>query len=186
MLCLTSVSLPVMAADESGGGNGEKVKPFWIETRMDTKRESQTVGWYEHGFTEMFGMYALVSLENTDRYREGYAGITMKPFRQLPWLQFGIGIGRERDGESSGVRRNAFFSIDSDKVNAFGTFEDGVTGPWHRVNAVYNVSEAISLGTMHESKNGWAPRAEYHITKDFTVWTAVFRDRAVFAVNYSF
>lgn len=182
LMCLF-VSVSAIAAEK----DDEKELGFWFEGRLDSKKSSQVVGWYERQLTDRFGIYGLVSMESDDRYRQGYAGLTMKPSPEaLPWLQVGAGIGRERDSESSGVRRNLFVSVDAEKVDCFATYETGYTGPWHRVNCVYHTSERISVGAMQETNLGLAPRAEYHIKKNFTVWGALFRDRAVFAVNYSF
>ena len=181
LMCLF-VSMPVMAEETE-----EKEIGFWFEGRTDSKRSSELVGWYQHEFTDMFGVYGLVSMESDDRFRQGYAGVTMKPAPNiLPWLQVGAGIGRERDSESSGVRRNMFVSVDSEKIDGFATYENGMTGPWHRWNVVYHVTDKISIGAMQETNLGLAPRAEYHIKKNLTVWGAVFRDRVVFAVNFSF
>lgn len=183
LLCFVFAALPSWATGESD----EKELGFWFEGRVDSKKSSQVVGWYEREITEMFGVYGLVSLENEDRYRQGYAGLTMKPLPQaLPWLQVGVGIGRERDSESSGVRRNLFVSVDAEKVSGFATYENGMTGPWHRVHGVYHVTDKISVGAMQETNLGLAPRAEYHIKKNLTVLGALFRGRTVFAVNFSF
>jgi hypothetical protein len=189
-LILVCLMLPLSALADDGGGSGasaEKELGFWFEARVDSKKSAQFVGWYKRELTDMFGVYGLISLENEDRYRQAYAGITMKPLPTLaPWFQIGVGLGRERDSESSGVRRNLFVSVDSEKIDGFATYENGMTGPWHRVHLVYHVTNAISVGAMQETNLGGAPRAEYHIKKNLTVWGAIFRDRAVFAVNYSF
>lgn len=183
LMLLCTASLSVMAAE----ADSEKELGFWFEARMDSKKSSELVGWYEREFTEHFGVYGLVSLESDDRYRQGYVGITMKPAPQaLPWLQIGAGIGRERDSESSGVRRNLFVSVDAERVSGFATYEDGMSGPWHRVYAVYHLNDKFSVGGMQETNLGGAPRVEYHLKKNLTVWGAIFQDRAVFAVNFSF
>jgi hypothetical protein len=188
LLCLF-VSLPAMAAETSE----EKEMGFWFEARVDSKKSAQVVGWYEHEFTDMFGVYGLVSLENEDRYRQAYAGIALKPLpKSAPWLQIGAGLGRERDIESSGVRRNIFVSVDSEKVSGFATYENGMTGPWHRVHAVYRVTDTISVGAMKETGLGFGPRAEYNIKKNLQFWIAILRSpetketTSVFAVNFSF
>ena len=181
LMCLF-VSMPTMATETD-----EKELGFWFEGRVDLKNESQLVGWYEHEITDTFGVYALVSLENTDRYRQGYAGVTMKPLPTLaPWLQVGAGIGRERDSESSGVRRNLFVAVDSEKINGFATYENGMSGPWHRWNVVYHVTDKVSIGAMQETNLGIAPRVEWHFNKRTTVWSALFRDRVVIGVFTSF
>lgn len=180
-MCLF-VSVSAIAAETE-----EKELGFWFEARVDSKKSSQIVGWYERELTDMFGVYGLVSMESDDRYRQAYAGLTVKPLpTTAPWLHLGIGLGRERDGEGSGIRKNLFVSVDAEKVDCFATYETGYTGPWHRVNCVYHLTDKWSIGSMQETNLGAAPRAEYHIKKNLTVWSALFRDRAVLAVNYSF
>ena len=187
LMCLFATTVAAQVIIDPCCKEDEKELGFWFEGRIDSKNESQLVGWYEREITDMFGVYALVSLENTDRYRQGYAGITMKPLPNLlPWLQIGAGIGRERDSESSGVRKNLFVSVDSEKIEGFATYENGMTGPWHRWNAVYHVTDKISVGAMQETNLGLAPRAEYHIKKNLTVWGVVFRDRVVVGIFASF
>ncbi|MDP2655645.1 MAG: hypothetical protein Q8P17_03915 [bacterium] len=166
----------------------EKELGFWFEGRTDSKRSSELIGWYQKDLTEMFGVYGLVSMESDDRFRQGYAGLTAKPLPSLlPWLQVGAGLGRERDSESSGVRRNMFVSVDAEKIDGFATYEDGpLTGPWHRWNVVYHVTDKISIGAMQETNLGIAPRLEYHIKKNLTILGEIFKDSKRLAVNFSF
>lgn len=186
MMLLCFISVPAMAAEMTIEDEPKELG-FWFEARMDSKKSSELVGWYQRQFTDIFGIYGLVNLESDDRYRQGYVGITVNPFpKALSWLQVGAGLGRERDSESSGVRRNLFVSVDAEKVSGFATYEDGMTGPWHRVNVVYHLNDKVSIGAMQETNLGLAPRVEYHIKKNLTVWGAMFRDRVVLAVNFSF
>ena len=180
LFCL-SVSSPAMAAET------EDELGFWFEGRTDSKKSSQVVGWYERQMTDRFGIYGLVNLESDDRYRQAYAGLTVKPLpTTAPWLQLGVGVGRERDGDGSGIRKNLFVSVDAEKVDCFATYETGYSGPWHRINCVYHTSKRVSVGAMQETNLGIGPRVEYHIKKNLTVWSALFRDRAIIAVNFSF
>lgn len=187
LMCLFATSVSAQIIVDPCCVEPEKELGFWFEGRTDSKRSSELIGWYQKDLTEVFGVYGLVTIESDDRYRQGYAGLTMKPLpTTLPWLQIGAGIGRERDSESSGVRRNLFVSVDAEKVDGFATYENGMTGPWHRWNVVYHVTDKFSIGAMQETNLGLAPRVEYHIKKNLTAWGAVFRDRVVLGINISF
>lgn len=159
---------------------------FWFEGRVDGKK-SQLIGWYERRLTNVFGVYALVNIENKNRYRQAYGGITIKPMPEtLPWMQIGAGIGHEHDNESSGIRRNVFASVDAEKIFILATYESGVTGPWHQVHAVYHVDEKFSIGAMTETNIGLGPRVEYRVGKNMVIWAALFKDSTILAANFSF
>lgn len=183
LILFVSVSPSLSRAAETDS----KELGFWFEGRVDSKKTSQLVGWYEHEFTDMFGVYGLVNMENNDRYRQAYAGITMKPSSKLSWLQIGAGLGRERDNESSGVRRNLFVSVDAEKIYGFGTLEDGpLTGRFHRVHLVYHLNDTFSVGAMKESGSRLGGRGEWHINKKTIAWVTVFPGRAVVGMSSSF
>ncbi len=90
------------------------------------------------------------------------------------------------------MRRNAFFSIDKDKLSVFGTFENGGSGPWHKVTAIYKINETVGVGMMDETLLGVGPRVEYSLKKNVTLWGALLHDRdtgktaSTLAVNFSF
>lgn len=184
LMLFSIASIPVMAAEEDSGLG------FWVEAGVASgKNPSWITGYYEHSFTDSLGLYAVAEKES-DGYQEFYVGPKWKP---LDWLEVGVGIGRETiPGAGNAVRRNAYFSIDREKFAIYGTFENGGSGPWHKVTAVYKVSETISAGLMNDTLYGTGPRLEYNITKKFQVWGAMLHDRdtggntSLFAVNYSF
>ena len=188
LFCL--VSLPVMAAEEDAGMG------FWFEARTASgSKPSEIVGYYERGFTDTFGVY-VVAVADSSRYREVYAGPTWNPTK---WLQVGIGFGREitRDMPNS-PRRNAWVAIETDKVSAFATYENGGSGPWHKAYVLYKVTESVSAGVMNETFLGRGLRVEYTIAKkiafaeNVTIWGALLHDRdtkettSLLAVNFSF
>lgn len=184
MLFFAAASLPAMAAEEEAGMG------FWFETRAASGgTPAEVVGYYEKSFTDSLGAYAM-AYANSSGYREFFVGPKWKP---VEWLEVGVGLGREfNPGEPSATRRNAFFSVDRETFSVYGTFENGGSGPWHKVTAIYKASETIGVGVMTESLLGSGPRLEYNVTKKVQVWGAMLRDRdtgkntSLVAVNFSF
>lgn len=160
MLSCLLISLPAIAAESDKLG-------FWFEGRVISNGSSSIIGLYEGQLTDAFGFYLLADGEN-NRYWQTYGGPTWKP---LSWIQLGIGAGRESTPNST--RRNAFVSIKAEKVYGFATFEEGGSGPWHRVHAIYHLTNKISAGGMDESLLGFGPRVEYKIKNNITSWGTV-------------
>lgn len=185
LLCMSmSVSLPVMAAETEDEELG-----FWVEAQMVSDGVKKATLWYERELTESFGLYALVYAESGE-YWTAYAGPTWRP---TSWLQVGVGIGRETmPDEIHGVRRNFFLDANWEKVNLFWTFENGNSGPWHKVTATYAISEKFGAGVMDETGLGHGPRLEYNIKKNVQVWGAVLHDKdtgdntSIIAINFTF
>jgi len=182
LFCLVSFSA-IAAEMDTGIG-------VWLEARAASgKKPSEIVGYYDHNFSDSLGVY-VVATTGSDGYREFYVGPAWKP---LPWLQVGIGAGREiMPGMHNSARRNAFVSIDREKFSVYATRENGGSDPWHKVIALYKVTEVVSAGAMYETFLGVGPRVEYNISKNVTVWGALLRDRdtkettSLLAVNFSF
>jgi hypothetical protein len=178
MLC-SLVSLTSSAAETGERG-------FWFEVQAIKNNPSKVIGYYERDLTDSFGFYVLTEAES-DGYRQAYGGPKWKP---LPWLEVGVGIGKEN--MPNAMRRNAFFSIDKDKLSVFGTFENSGSGRWHRVTAVYKINESVGAGMMDETLLGFGPRVEYNLKKNVTLWGALLHDRnngntvSTLAVNFSF
>lgn len=181
VLCFLFASAPLAAA-ETDEGHG-----FWFEAQTASGTTGLLAS-YERAVAGPFGIY-VHAYASTDKYRNAYVGPTVK---LADWLTVGVGIGREN--QPYGVRKNAFFEANVDKVYAYGTFEKGASGPWHKVILMYKVSEKIGLGVMEETFIGRGPRLEYNISDSLQVVAAFLRDEkseekksnAVFAVNYAF
>lgn len=180
-LCLFTT--PVTASESNEFG-------LWFEARVASNGSSTIIGWYERRISDLLGFYVLGE-EERDGYRQMYAGPTFKP---LSWLQVGVGVGAEHyqgdTGALNTVRYNAFAAVDIGKFYAFSTVENGGSGSWHRVHAIYRATDKISFGAMEEFGLGFGPRLELNITKGVQLWGAVLHDsganNAVFAVNFSF
>lgn len=188
IFCLI-VAFPALAAEPEEAAAEDEGFGFWVEAQTfgDGETPSRFTGWYEHELVGPVGFYALIERE-TDGYHEWYAGPTVKPF---PWLQIGLGFGRETvPGEIDGERRNAFFEIDWEQFNVSGTFENGESGRWHRVMATYALNDYIGIGVIEETDSDVGPRVELNLGR-FQIWGAVFRTlegetTSTFAVNASF
>jgi len=186
LLCFTS--LPVMAAEE----NSEL--GFWFEAGAASGKDhaSWLTGYYDHSFTDSIGVYVIVDTES-DRYREFYVGPKLKVNE---WLEVGIAVGREVTRETpNSLRRNAFVLVETDKVSAYVTYENGGsrgTGPWHKAYALYKVTDSVSAGVMNETLLGRGPRVAYMPAKNIEVWGALLHNSdtkettTLLAVNFSF
>lgn len=184
LFCLSS--LPVLATEESDDMG------FWFEAGAASGKNhaSWLTGYYEKSFTDSIGVYVIADTES-DGFHEWYVGPKVK---LAEWLEAGVAVGREsiRGELKNSPRRNAFVSINTDKVTVFATYENGGSGSWHKAYALYKAMETVSAGAMYETKFGLGPRVEYAITKNVTVWGALLRNRdtkettSLFSVNFTF
>lgn len=165
------------------------VPNVWIEvgTRHLQKGKSVTEGllWVDGPIRGPVG-YFVFAYAGSDRYREIYGGPSIKA---LPWLELGMGLGRENEG--NGRRRNAYFSADGEAGSISGYFENGASGPSHKVYLNYWVGRSFGLGMMDDT-SGRGPRVVLRLGKNANLWGAILRERsdgsgrAVAAVNYQF
>lgn len=182
MVCFVLVPSFAVATE-----NEKKELGFWFEYQTASNGLQRIIGWYEHEIVGPFGFYVLAGAESGD-YREAYAGPTWRPF---PELQVGVGVGMEN--QPSSTRYNAFFDLNLKKIAIFGTFETGGSGPWHKVTAIYKITDTVGAGLMDETGFGIGPRAQYNIWKNVQLWGAVFHNYTdtekttmMLAVNFSF
>ncbi len=120
--------------------------------------------------TDTLGYYARYYQESSG-FKETYVGPRFIIFSSdLLWLEAGVAIGREDDGEGlSGVRRNAYYFAENDKFYLSGDYEDGVTGQWHQNIFIYRATEKIGIGAMEESWYGFGPRLEFTVNDHITI-----------------
>lgn len=178
--------LPLQAAEEDGGMG------FWVEA--GTANASWLTVYWSRKILGSVGVYALVDTES-DGYHEGYAGLTLELAKGI---EVGVGVGREsiRGELRNSPRRNAWVAIDTDKVSAYATYENGGSGPWHKAYVLYKFTDSVSAGLMNEKRYGTGLRADYTIpaeyigTKNATIWAAALRHgketTTLLAVNFSF
>jgi len=187
-----TVLLPIFAfAAELEKKEEQKDLGFWFETQaVGNTKPWKAIGWYEPPIKGQFGFFMLAEYES-DGYRSTYIGPTWKPFS---WFRVGAGLGAEQSPEDKlkSVRGALFFEIDRKKFNIFAMFENGGTGPWHKVTATYKATEKIGFGGMSETELGIGPRIEYKLRKNVQLWGAILHDNStktttpIFAVNFSF
>lgn len=180
MLALTLLSPPLALAD---GPN------LWVEASAHRpekeKSFTETLAWIGGNISGPVGYFMFVYLAS-DGYREIYGGPTIKP---LPWLELGVGVGRETDGNHH--RRSAHFSVDGEIGSISGYFEDGASGPAHKVFLNYWLTNSIGIGLMDEDA-GRGPRLVFRLGEKANLWGAALRDRStgetksIVAVNYQF
>jgi hypothetical protein len=116
-------------------------------------------------------------------WRQVYVGPTYSP---ASWMQVGAAYGIERDTNPG--RFGSFAWFGKGPVSLLALYEDGGSGPWHKVVANYAIGKA-GIGAMHQAFLGVGPRVELRFGK-YTAWGAVLKNGAkknqTFAVNYNF
>lgn len=180
LLALALIASPPALAD---GPN------LWVEASVqhpeDGKDFAETMAWIDGKIAGPVGWFVF-TYAASDGYREIYGGPTLRP---VPWLELGIGMGRENEGNHR--RRSAHFSMDG-KIGSFsGYYEDGASGPSHKVYLNYWVTKSLGLGLM-DDHSGRGPRVVFPLGEKANLWVALLRDRstgkanAIAAVNYQF
>ncbi|GEM_PF-2183319 len=147
---------------------------FWLEGQATQSNAGKGVSQVNAGISGNIAHnigYFVFAQAYTDGYKQIYGGPTIKLF---PWLELGVGIGRE--SVDNGFRRAVYFSITNSPFSASGVFETGAPGHWHKVVAIYSVTEKVGLGLMRQRYLGFGPRAEYALGKSDTLWVGVLRD----------
>ena len=72
-------------------------------------------------------------------------------------LQLGAGIGIE-DANKHPLRLSSMIWLSDKKWYILSLFEDGGSGKWHQINAIYRFNKYIHLGMMEEKFTGFGPR----------------------------
>lgn len=181
LLALTLLASPLALAD---GPN------LWVEASAQHPEEgksfTEALAWIDGNIGGgPVGWFVFVYMAS-DGYREVYGGPTLRP---LPWLELGVGMGRENEGKHR--RRSAHFSMDGEIGSFSGYFEDGASGPSHKVYLNYWLTDSVGVGLMDDD-SGRGPRVELRLGEKANLWGALLRDKsdgtatAVAAVNYQF
>ena len=162
---------------------------FWAEPQIVYNKEnslSRIDAGLSGNIAETIGYYAFGNALSNG-YRQIYGGPNWKP---LSWLEVGVGVGAESVKPS--LRRSAYFLATGEKVSVLGIYENGGSGRFRKLVAIYQITEPLKLGVMSETYLGFGPRVEYAITKNISLWGAVLRDHesqttnAVFATAINF
>jgi hypothetical protein len=162
---------------------------LWVEVGAQRPEQgkgfSEALAWVDGHLGGPLGWFVFAYLAS-DGYREVYGGPTIRP---LPWLELGVGVGWETDGNHH--RRSAHFSMDGEIGSFSGYFEDGASGPSHKLYLNYWLTDTLGAGLMDDD-SGLGPRVVFRLGEKANVWGALLRDRsrgennAVVAVNYQF
>lgn len=162
---------------------------LWVEAGVQRPQEgkavSEVLAWVDGPISGPFGWFVF-AYQDSDGYREMYGGPTIRP---LPWLEFGVGMGRENEGNRH--RRSAHFSADGKIGSISGYFENGASGPSHKLFLNYWLKDSVGVGLMDDD-SGRGPRVVFPLGDKANIWGALLRDksdgttRAVAAVNYQF
>jgi hypothetical protein len=180
LMTLTLLASPLALAD---GPN------LWVEAGVQRpqagKAVNEVLAWIDGPIAGPVGWFVF-AYQDSDGYREIYGGPTIRP---LPWLELGVGMGRENEGNRH--RRSAHFSADGDIGSISGYFENGASGPSHKLYLNYWLTKSLGLGLMDDD-SGRGPRVVLPIGEKANLWGALLRDkldgttRAVAAVNHQF
>jgi len=104
-------------------------------------------------------------------WSEGYGGLTYMPTKKL---QLGAGIGIE-DADDP-LRLSSMIWVGDKKWYFLSLFEDGGSGKWHQINALYRLNKYIHLGMMEEKFTGFGPRLELIAPNlPITLWFTLLR-----------
>ena len=96
----------------------------------------------------------------TDGWSEAYVGPTYSP---NPNLQIGLGYGLEQADDPG--RFGGYVWAGKGKFSATWLFEDGGTGPWHRLNLGYQIDPRWRVVLSDRSFYGKGVSVEYQLDK---------------------
>ena len=104
-------------------------------------------------------------------WSEGYGGLTYMPTKNL---QLGAGIGIE-DADDP-LRLSSMIWVGDKKWYILSLLEDGGSGKWHQINALYRLNKYIQFGLMEEKNTGFGPRIELTPPNlPITLWFSLLR-----------
>ena len=159
LLCFLAVLFPGPASSAETS--------FWAEPQIVYNKEnslSRIDAGLSGSITESIGYYAFGNVLSNG-YRQIYGGPNWKPFS---FLEVGVGVGLE--SIQPAFRRNAYFQITGEKASLFGTFEQGGSGPYHKIVLNYQATEQLGVGLEEEAFFGRGPRFTYAINKKATLF----------------
>lgn len=114
----------------------------------------------EKPITDRLGAFAF-STQN-QFWGEAYVGLSYCP---VPNIQFALGAGYETGGSRTG----GWIWAGKDRVSGIYAFENGATGPWHKLVAKYAFAPRFSIGYTEKSFAGSGIYAEYKLSKELTI-----------------
>lgn len=88
-------------------------------------------------------------------WSEGYGGITYMLTKNL---QLGAGIGIEEADDP--LRFSSMIWFGKNNWYLLSLLENGGSGEWHQINALYRLNKYIDIGLMEEKFTGFGPKLE--------------------------
>jgi len=143
---------------------------FWTEVQT-TKASGISFNQINAGLSAnlsgLVGYYAFGQSTNNG-YQQIYAGPKVNPTN---WLEFGVAVGAEKTASSDWMKRTAVYAwVGKAKISLLGVYENGGTGPWHKLVLNYKVTPELTLGIQSQSYLGTGPRVEYSLGKNVSLW----------------
>ena len=110
-----------------------------------------------HSFeNKKFGTFAWIIVNES--WAEGYGGLTYMPY---PFFQLGLGLGLEQ--ANNPLRFGIIIWVGKKDWSVLTLLEDGGSGNWHQIKAIYRLNRYIGIGLMQEKFTGFGPRLEVTI-----------------------
>ena len=101
-------------------------------------------------------------------WAEAYGGLTYMP---TSYFQIGVGIGIEK--ADNPLRIGSMIWVGKQNWSVLTLLENGGSGYWHQINAIYRFNKNIGIGFMKEEFNGFGPRLEFSFSNlPVQVWTS--------------
>lgn len=148
---------------------------FWTEVQA-TRSKGLSINQVNAGLTgggDTLGYFAFAQLLNIG-YQQFYAGPKVNP---TDWLEIGVGVGAEKTPSSDWMTRTAgYVWMGKENLSLLGVYENGGTGPWHKVVLMYKVTSDLSLGIQNQAFFGTGARAEYALGKSTSLWGTVLKN----------
>jgi|TARA_B100002003_G_scaffold4156_1_gene3844 hypothetical protein len=91
-------------------------------------------------------------------WSEIYGGLTYMP---TTYFQIGFGLGLE-DADDP-LRLGSMIWVGKEDWYILSLFEDGGSGKWHQINAIYSLNQYLGIGLMKEQYTGFGPKFELTI-----------------------
>ncbi|HOX41597.1 MAG TPA: hypothetical protein PK263_05405 [bacterium] len=148
---------------ESNLSTGQKVFSVFA-----TKSLSKQVGVFTY-------LYASAS------WSEGYAGLTYAP---VSWLEAGLGYGVEQATPS--YRIGGWIWAGKDRFSACYLFEDGGSGPWHKLRLDYQLTSRVKVGVVDRSFLGNGASVELKLNQGTKVQLTVHEHARLMTFSQAF
>jgi len=123
----------------------------------NTKTESKSIDMFIcQSLNDKVGVFGYATV--SEGWSEAYAGPTFSPNANF---QVGLGLGVESGQDSA--RIGGFAWAGHGKASVTYLFEDGGSGPWHKLKAGYQVSSRANVQVLEKTSAGLGLGVEYKL-----------------------